>query len=166
MTIREITAEESAAFKDFFVQGLIDRADCFRITPRDLALQPFPTSNTKDSFTLGAFDEADNWLGTASFKREGIERERLRHQGLLFFMYVSGRSESKGIGSQLIDVILQKVKDQTDIEQIVLTLTGTNFRARKLYLSKGFEPYGYQKKAIKWNDGYLDEELMCLFIDR
>jgi RimJ/RimL family protein N-acetyltransferase len=166
MTIREVTADEVGVFKKFFEQGLIDRPDCFRISPSDLAPLPFPTRGTPDSFTLGAFDEEENWIGTVSFKREGLERERLRHQGLLFFMYVSGKSEGKGVGRQLIDAVLQRVKEQTDIEQIVLTLVGTNFRAKKLYLSRGFETYGYQKRAIKWDDTYLDEEFMYLSIAR
>ena len=166
MIIREVSAEEVAAFKDFFVQGLIDRPDCFRISPADLAPLPFPTRGTADSFTLGAFDAEGEWLGTISFKREGQERERLRHQGLVFFMYVSGKAVGKGIGSRLLDELLLRVKTQTDIEQVILTLVGTNARAKKLYLSKGFETYGYQKSAIKWNDSYLDEEFMYLFVNR
>lgn len=166
MTIRNVTAAELDTFKEFFVRGLVDRADCFRITPEDLAPLPFPTSNAADSFTLAAVDDAGNWLGTVSFKREGQQRERLRHQGLLFFMYVAGGSEGKGVGSQLLDTVLQRVKEQTDVEQIILTLVGTNYRAKKLYLAKGFETYGYQKRAIKWNGQYLDEELMYLLINR
>ena len=162
MIIRLVTAEEANAFKDFFEQGLINRPDCFRISPSDLAPLPFPTQGNPDNFTLGAFDEDNNWMGTASFKREGLERERLRHQGLLFFMYVSDKCEGKGIGGKLLDALIKRVKEQTDIEQIVLTLVGTNYRAKKLYLSKGFETYGYQKKAIKWGDHYLDEEFMYL----
>ena len=166
MLIREITPQEVTEFKDFFRQGLIKRPDCFRISSADLAPLPFPTRNAPDSFTLGAFDEEDNWMGTVSFQREGRERERLRHQGLLFFMYVSEKSEGKGVGSQLIDALVQRVKDQTAIEQITLTVVGTNFRAKNLYLLRGFETYGYQKRAIKWNDTYLDEEFMYLPISR
>jgi RimJ/RimL family protein N-acetyltransferase len=166
MLIREVTAAEIVSFKDFFMQGLLDRPDCFRISPSDLRACPFPTDGTADSFTIGAFDDEGEWMGTASFKREGIGRERLRHQGLLFFMYVSGKTEGRGIGGRLVDEVLKRVREQTDIEQVVLTLVGTNARAKKLYLSKGFEPYGYQKRAIKWDEQYLDEEFMNFFIDR
>lgn len=76
MTIREVRAVEAAAFKDYFAQGLINRPGCFRISPSYPDPLLFPAKGASDSFPLGAFDEEENWMGTASFVREGLERER------------------------------------------------------------------------------------------
>ncbi len=166
MNIREVFENEHVAHKAFFRRGLTVRPDCFRISPADLDPLPFPTRGTSDSFTLGAFGETGAWLGTVSFQREGHDRERLRHRGLLFWMYVADEAAGRGVGRTLVAAVLERVRAQTDVEQVVLTVVGTNFRAKRLYQSCGFESYGYGRRAIKWGETYLDEELMVLFLQK
>jgi len=165
MTVREIFADETAAYQAFFRRGLVERPECFRISPADLDGLPFPTRGTSDSFTLGAFGESGDWLGIVSFQREGQDRERLRHRGLLFWMFVADEAAGRGLGRALVEAVLARVRRETDVEQVVLTVVGTNLRAKRLYAACGFETYSYGHRAIKWGDTYLDEESMVLFLE-
>ncbi len=165
MTILEVFDNETTTHQAFFRRGLVERPECFRISPADLDGLPFPTQGTPDSFTLGAFGETGDWLGTVSFQREGQDRERLRHRGLLFWMFVADEAAGRGVGRALVEAVLARVRSQTDVEQVVLTVVGTNHRAKRLYAACGFESYGYGRRAIKWGDTYLDEESMVLFLE-
>ena len=43
---------------------------------------------------------------------------------------------------------------------VILTVAAENARARRLYERWGFSVYGIEPRAIKLEDGYLDEALM------
>ena len=109
-----------------------------------------------DSFTLGAYVD-DQLAGVVSFEREGATREKLRHKGLLFRMYVNNAFAGKGIGKQLITELLSRVRALKDIEQINLTVIADNENAIKLYTSFGFKTFGIEEEAIKWRGNYLTE---------
>ena len=51
-----------------------------------------------------------------------------------------------------------------DIEQINLTVIPTNNYAKSLYEKFGFEAFASEKKAVKWNGKYFDEDQMKLFL--
>lgn len=162
--IRELKAEEADAYKAFFLEGLKAHPDCFRISPADEAKEPFPTQGRPDSFTLGAFTGEGMLAGVVSFHREGSNREKLRHKGLLFRMYVSSEFSGAGIGRKLIKTLTEKVKSETDIEQICLTVVHSNLRARQLYEKNGFRSFALERRAIKAGNEYFDEEQMVLFL--
>ncbi|BFT72233.1 GNAT family N-acetyltransferase [Paenibacillus sp. P36] len=50
------------------------------------------------------------------------------------------------------------------MEQINLIVLSENVIAKKLYKSLGFEIYGVEHKALKYNGQYFDEDLMVLYI--
>lgn len=53
-----------------------------------------------------------------------------------------------------------------DIQQINITVTAANERARQLYRSMGFEPWGLERRAL-WIDGsFYDDEHMVLFVSK
>lgn len=151
-------------YKNFFMQGLREHEDSFRISPNDEFQALFPTRNRPDSFTLGAVSEAGKLLGVVSFEREGIFREKLRHKGLLFRMYVDKNAGGKGIGKQLIREVIARAKALGDIEQIILTVVAANERAKGLYQKFGFEIFSHENKAIKYKGKYFDEDTMVLFL--
>ena len=163
--IKEITSEIIDQYKKLISKGLIEDESCFRIAPEDEQLEAFPTQDKADSFTLGAF-ESNQLIGVASFKREGANRLKLRHKGLLFKIYVDSAHRQRGIASDLIQAVIHRVRQIEDIEQINLTVIPTNKHAKKLYEKFGFETYAQEKKAVKWKGKYFDEDQMKLFIDR
>lgn len=159
--IVEIQSDQNEEYKDFLRFGLINDEENFRITPNDDLNTVFPTNDKKDSFTLGAYLESE-LAGIVSFARDGKDREKLRHKGLLFRMYVSSDFRGKGIGKQLIEALIQRVSKINDIEQINLTVIANNENAKKMYEKFGFETFGSEKNAIKWKGNYFAEDQMVL----
>jgi GNAT superfamily N-acetyltransferase len=164
MKIIELTAERNYQYKAFILKGLKAHPDAFRISPADEMNESFPTTGHPNSFTLGAIANDDKLLGVVSFKTETANREKLIHKGLLFRMYVATENSGKGIGRKLVEGLLARVKALNDIEQVNLTVVATNKNAIHLYTTSGFEIFSFEKRAIKLNDNYLDENAMVLFI--
>ncbi len=159
--ILEIKSTQNIEYKDFLKVGLINDEENFRITPTDDLNFMFPTKDKEDSFTLGAYIE-NSLAGVVSFSRDGNDREKLRHKGILFRMYVSKEFRGKGIAKQLIGELINRVVKVTDIEQINLTVISNNENAKKLYEKFGFETFGSEKNAIKWKGKYFTEDQMVL----
>jgi len=163
-TIVEIPSDQTDVYKKFLSVGLTADADSFRLSVNDDMHAPFPTKDRADSFTLGAY--CDNKLaGVVSFARDGYDREKLRHKGLLFRMYVAEEYRGKGIGNKLIEDLLKRVSNLADIEQINLTVVNNNDRAKALYEKFGFRTFSTEFNAIKWNGKYFTEDTMVLMFN-
>lgn len=155
--------KDIVAYQAFLATGLRDHADAFRLSVSDEAGASFPTKGTADSFTMAAVDTATgHWLGVVSFARDGDTREKLRHKGLLFRMYVSADSAGKGIGRALIQAVVDRARSLLNLEQINLTVVASNERAIRLYESFGFVAFSREERSIKYNDQYFDELTMAL----
>ena len=159
--IHLLTDADLPAYRALLLPGLVTDAASFRIAPPDEEHAPFPTRNQPDSFTLGAY-VGDALAGIVSFQREGTDRVKLRHKGLLLRMYVSPAFRGQGIAGLLIQDLIDRVRTLGDIEQINLTVVTTN-PAKRLYERFGFVPFSLERRAIKWQGGYFDEETMVLF---
>lgn len=115
---------------------------------------------TKDRFVLGAFDDSGALAGIVTFMREnGIKTS---HKGNVFGMYVAPESRGKGYGKLLMKELIDRARNCEGLEQINLAVVSDNETAKKLYKSVGFELYGLERKALKFNDQYFDEDLMVL----
>lgn len=113
------------------------------------------------SYTFGAFDENNKLVGIVTLLTES--RAVLRHKGHIVGMYVSAQSRGRGYARNLIHEVVKKAK-KLSIEQIGLSIVSDNMAAKKLYHSIGFESYGVEKRALKMDEVYRDEEYMVLFI--
>jgi len=152
---------EAETYKAFFMQGLVAEPESFRISPADEALAAFPTAEGPESYTLGAFD-GEQLVGVASYERQGKQREKLRHKGHLFRMYVAPTHRGRGIARQLILGIVERTDAQPEIDQITLTAVATNEKALALYGKLGFEVYGIEENAIKYQGQSYTEAMMVL----
>jgi ribosomal protein S18 acetylase RimI-like enzyme len=159
--IIEIKSDQLKQYKRFLTIGLVNDEENFRITPNDDLNAPFPTRDMLDSFTLGAYSE-NQLAGIVSFTRDGGDREKLRHKGVLFRMYVSKDFRGQGIAKKLIEKLVERVKQIADIEQINLTVIANNDNAKKLYEKFGFITFGSESNAIKWKEKYFTEDQMAL----
>jgi len=162
MEVKELHQSNLTEYRNFILRALVEHSEFFRISVEDEISAPFPTQSTEDSFTLGAMDDFGNLMGIVSFQREGENRMKIRHKGLLFRMYVAQEFTGKGIGRALIQEVILRAKSLPNMEQINLTLVATNTRAKELYLSFGFKTYGIERRAHKSKDLYYDEEFMAL----
>lgn len=162
--ITEIPAEHTEAYKKLVQYSLVHDHACFRISPNDALDIPFSVTKTDDLFTLGAYLDKE-LVGVVTFKREGADREKLRHKGVLSRMIVSEKHRGKGIAGKLIEVLIARARSIEGIEQINLTVIPTNARAKLLYERFGFETYASEKNAIKWKGQYYTEDQMVLFLE-
>ena len=114
---------------------------------------------SRDKFVLGALKD-NTLLGTVTFMREnGL---KICHKGDVFGMYVKPEYRRKGLGKSLMNELIKEAKKCDGLEQIRLTVVSNNTSAKKLYQSLGFEIYGVEKNALKFNHQYFDEDLMVL----
>ena len=81
-------------------------------------------------------------------------------------MYVTPEMRGKGVAKSLMHEAIDKARTLEGIEQIYLTVVSSNVAAKKLYTSLGFEVYGTEKRALKIEQTYLDEDLMVLFLNK
>ena len=161
IVIREVKENQKKLYSTFFNNGLVTDESNFRMSVNDVINLPFPTEGTKDSFTLGAFSEGE-LAGVVSFERDGKTREKLRHKGTLFRMYVGKDYRGKGISRLLIQEVIEKVRALRDIEKINLTVISDNTIAKRLYEKFGFITFSQEENAIKWKGNYFQEDQMSL----
>nr|WP_280512201.1 GNAT family protein [Carnobacterium mobile] len=112
--------------------------------------------------SLGVFDESNVLIGIVTFIRE--TSIKMQHKGHIVGLYISAASRGQGVGNCLLTEMIELVRNWDGLEQISLTVVSTNLSAKHLYSSLGFKVYGTEKKAIKYEDQYYDEELMVLFL--
>jgi RimJ/RimL family protein N-acetyltransferase len=163
LKIIEIKAHQINEYRKFLTIGLTNDEEHFRITPADDFGKEFPTKDRNDSFTLGAYIDGE-LAGVVSFARDGIDREKLRHKGILFRMYVSKDFRGQGVAKKLIEELIHRVKEIRDIEQINLTVIANNTNAKTLYEKMGFVSFGSEANAVKWKGKYFTEDQMVLSI--
>ncbi len=159
--IKEIFSTEIEQYKMFLTAALKSDEESLLITHKDNKDALFPTKDRNDSFTLGAY--AENVLaGIVSFARDGEDREKLRHKGIISTMYVSKEFRGHGIARRLLEELIKRVKAIPGIEQINLIVISSNSTAKQLYEKFGFEKFGTELNSIKWEGKYFSEDLMVL----
>ncbi|WP_088102966.1 GNAT family N-acetyltransferase [Halalkalibacter urbisdiaboli] len=114
-----------------------------------------------NTFTFGAFEESQ-LVGVVTLVKEQLLK--LSHRANIVAMYIKPENRGNGIGKALISKVIEKAYNLESIEQIYLTVVTTNVPAKKLYTSSGFEVIGKEKRALKFDNTYYDEEHMVLFL--
>jgi ribosomal protein S18 acetylase RimI-like enzyme len=101
-------------------------------------------------------------VGVMVFKQaEGIKDA---HKASLTGVFVEPEFRGQGIANALLKAVIDHGSNQ--VEQILLTVVANNDTAISLYKRFGFEPYGVEPRALKTEQGYLDEMLMVLIFRR
>ncbi|PFA67043.1 GNAT family N-acetyltransferase [Bacillus sp. AFS015802] len=116
---------------------------------------------SEGNFTFGCFWEK-HLVGAVTMVRE--EGLKMKHKASIYAMYVSPSHRGKGFARRLIEAAINQAKKTEGIEQLMITVVTTNETAKGLYHSCGFKPYGTEKRALKYDGEYYDEELMVLFL--
>lgn len=108
-----------------------------------------------DNFILGAFT-GKTLVGYVRLMRE--PRVKLRHKGEIGGLYVIPAQRRRGIAETLLVGLIERAQAIGGIEQLNLTVESCNVKA--LYKKLGFTTFGLEKKALKQNGIYFDEEYM------
>ncbi len=92
---------------------------------------------------------------------ELLHLQSISHVAQLTIGVHQGHQE-KGIGTKLMQTLIEWAKQSSPVEKIELNVRATNTRAIALYKKMGFHEEGRLKKRIKVGDLYIDDILMAL----
>jgi RimJ/RimL family protein N-acetyltransferase len=164
MKIRVINESDAQLYQDLRLSALKINPEAFGSTYEKEVkftlgtvkerLQP-----TIDKFTLGIFDDR-KLVGIVTFMRE--TSAKTAHKGNIYGMFILPEKRGQDLGKSLLLELISKAKNCNGLEQLNLTVVSDNEPAKKLYKSIGFEVYGVEKNALKFNGNYFDEDLMVL----
>jgi RimJ/RimL family protein N-acetyltransferase len=167
MDFRRLTAADAEAYRQVRLHGLKEAPQAFAADYQlsaTLPLEHFASrlKNEVDAFVIGAF-VAGQLVGVGGFYRED-DGPKLRHKGTIWGVYVMPEHRRGGLGRKLIAELVSNAAAVPDIQQINITVTAANERARQLYRSMGFEPWGLERRAL-WIEGqFYDDEHMVMFL--
>ena len=164
MKIKVITEEhEIKAYYQLLTKAITEEPQFFRVAAIDIVGEVFPTKDTFENFTLGAFSDEGELLGTAGFKRDLFVK--LKHKGLIFRMYVSEKAKGQGLGRKLLEACTERAMQGEGLRQIYLTVVATNQRAKSLYLSEGFKTFAIERNSIQMAENvFVDEDSMIKYL--
>jgi ribosomal protein S18 acetylase RimI-like enzyme len=117
--------------------------------------------NDEHTFTFSAV-ENNQLFGAVTLIVE--QKKKIKHRANIFAMYVKHEKRRSGIAKLLMLEAIKKAREIEDVEQIYLTVTSSNEPAKNLYQSLGFKTYGIDKRALKIENKYFDDELMILVL--
>jgi ribosomal protein S18 acetylase RimI-like enzyme len=165
MDIRLLKPEDAKEYKKIRLEALQNSPEAFSSSFDEEKGNPVEAYENRlhsaESFTFGAF-ERDRLMGVTTFLKE--KKSKLKHRANIVAMYVSPEKRGMGIGKSLMLAAIQKGKEMEEIEQINLCVVSTNESAKKLYTSLGFKAFGIEKRALKIEGRYFDDEHMVLFL--
>lgn len=165
MKIRILNETDASAYRAIRLEGLKNRPEAFGSSfeeEQHFTINLFKSRiQSEFAFTFGAF-ENEALAGVATLVKE--TKVKLKHKASIFAMYVSPYYRGKGIGKELMLEAIKKAKQLNDIEQLQLSVVSTNQSAKQLYTSLGFSDYGHEKRALKADGVYYDEDHMVLFL--
>lgn len=167
MEIRELAEQHAAQYHQLRLRGLREHPEAFTSSHDEEASKPLawararlaPSPAAPHDFVLGAFHDGA-LVGVVGVSVD--LREKIRHRGHVFGMYVAPEHAARGIGRALLEACVRKARTLPGLEQLDLTVTEGNRRAKALYEKAGFRAFGVAPKAIKLGDRYFDKCHMVL----
>jgi len=165
MNIRLLDVVDAQLYSEVRLRALKNDPDSFGSTFEQEASRPLGNfieriQHTKDQFTFGCFDDTA-LVGIVNFAREN--RLKTAHKGNIYGMYIEPQHRRRGLGKALLLALIEKATIECEgLEQIHLMVVSKNESAKRLYTTLGFEVYGVEPHALKFDGHYYDEDLMVL----
>jgi RimJ/RimL family protein N-acetyltransferase len=170
MIIRLLTVADASEYRELRLRALREHPDAFTSSFEEDRQRSVSWSEKRLS---GLVDGCGDWvLGVFVDARLvamlGLSidpRRKVRHKALLFGMYVATECERKGVGRELMAACLSRAREIPGVEQLYLTVTESNTRAKAFYQNSGFREFGLERNAVKVDGRSLDKCHMVLFLE-
>jgi ribosomal protein S18 acetylase RimI-like enzyme len=161
-TLRPLTADDAALFRDIRLEGLRLNPLEFRYTLAEEQVRDLAWFRAKlvDATVFGACRDGE-LVGVAGFAAQA--GEQVAHKGLLWGMYVRDNTRGMGVGRALVQRVLDHAQGKVDLVQ--LTVVQDNRVAQRLYAALGFVQYAVEPGALKRDGRLFNEVLMMRKLD-
>jgi ribosomal protein S18 acetylase RimI-like enzyme len=110
---------------------------------------------------FGGFADGD-LVGLAGLQIRSGAKER--HKAYLFSMYVDAAHRRTGLAERLVEAVIAGARNAGAVV-LHLSVTVGNVPAQRLYRRLGFTVYGVERRSLKVDERFYDEELMTLDLD-
>ena len=110
---------------------------------------------------FGGFN-GDRLVGLGGLQIRSGAKEK--HKAHLFSMYVDRAHRRTRLAKRLVEAVIAGAREAGAVV-LHLSVTVGNVPAQLLYRRMGFAVYGVERRSLKVNGRFLDEELMVLDLD-
>jgi RimJ/RimL family protein N-acetyltransferase len=174
MHLRALNINDAATYHAFRLEGLRLYPDAFRSAYEDDIKKPIEwaqkrivaSSDNPDGFVLGAFDDEASQQLIGATSLETSSARKVKHVAHVLGMLTAPTHTRKGIGSALLQTLIDQARKISYVEQLHLTVTSTNATAIALYERHGFSRDGIERRALKIGTQYFDKLHMSLLLDK
>src|SRR6266513_4908553 len=169
LSIKRLSPADAPAYRTLMLEAYESHPDAFTSSVSERAALPLSwwesrlaAGHEPPEMVFGAFQDSE-LAGAAGLSFES--REKIRHKGTLFGMYVPPRFRGLGLGRQLVVAALEYARSRTGIKIVQLTVTQGNASAEALYRSCGFVQFGVEPFAVAVGSGYVSKVHMWCSVD-
>lgn len=166
--LRILTENDAAEFRAFRLRALEESPQSFEESAQEFRASPVEVTaqrlrrSSDDNFVLGAFVDG-RLAGTAGFFR--YQGQKTRHKGRVWGVFVDPQFRRRGIGRAIMLELVARLRKTGDLHQVSLGVAATQLSAIALYESIGFARYGLERRALRIDGEYVDEEYRVLMLD-
>lgn len=164
MELRKLDERDVKQYLELRLASLQNNPEAFATSYEEEKEQPVELYKSRlqsqDSVTIGAFED-HQLIGIITFVKQN--KLKLKHRAEIVSTYVVPDKRGYGLGKDLVAQVINEAENSKGIEQVYLTVASKNEVAKTLYKSLGFELFGTDKKALKYDDTYFDVDHMVLY---
>jgi ribosomal protein S18 acetylase RimI-like enzyme len=170
MLVRRLIPSDAATYRAMMLEGYERHPDAFTSSVAERSVLPIAwwegrlkDDASADEMVFGAF-QGGRLAGVAGL---GFEtREKARHKGTLFGMYVPEEFRGLGIGRALVNAVLAEARARDGAKVIQLSVTDGNRAAQSLYEHCGFVVFGVEPFAMREGSAFFSKVHMWCDLSR
>jgi ribosomal protein S18 acetylase RimI-like enzyme len=164
-TIRPLGAADAEVYHRLRLESLLLHPEAFGASYEDEVLltpqQVVDKLSVPRITRFGGFSGND-LVGLVGLQiRSGLKEE---HKAYLFSMYVNEAHRGSKLAERLVEAVITGARENGAVV-VHLSVTVGNATAQRFYRRMGFAVYGIERRSLKVNGAFHDEELMALDLD-